>query len=160
MSGVKRKSGSGIYKRTDKMKENMRNARKGQVVWNKGKKLPPHSEETKRKISRSCPKGEDHHNWKGGIFKKNPYKRKLFLNARRRIKKLKAVGSHTQGEWELLKRQYGYTCLACGKSEPHIILTEDHIIPLSKGGSDFIENIQPLCKGCNSKKHTDIINYR
>ena len=73
---------------------------------------------------------------------------------------MEAKGSHTQGEWELLKKQYAYTCPACGKSEPEITLTEDHVIPLSKGGSDYIENIQPLCKSCNSKKHTDITDYR
>lgn len=70
-----------------------------------------------------------------------------------------AVGSHTFGEWENLRKQYGNVCLMCGKSEPQIKLTEDHIIPLSKGGSDFIENIQPLCLSCNVRKHTKVINF-
>jgi 5-methylcytosine-specific restriction endonuclease McrA len=87
------------------------------------------------------------------------YKRKLHLNARRRAKKQNAEGSHTLGEWELLKKQYGFTCLACGDKEPNIVLTEDHIIPISKGGSDYIENIQPLCKVCNSQKHTKVKSY-
>ena len=98
-------------------------------------------------------KGKNSPRYKGG------YERKLYLNRRRRIKKLNAEGSHTFGEWKLLKRQHGYCCPACRRCEPKIKLTEDHIIPLSKGGSDYIENIQPLCKGCNSEKHTKIIKY-
>jgi len=94
--------------------------------------------------------------WKGGI---STYERKLYLNGRRRVKKLNAEGSHTFDEWELLKKQYGYKCPCCGKKEPEIRLTEDHIIPLDRGGSDFIENIQPLCKSCNCKKHTKTYKY-
>lgn len=42
----------------------------------------------------------------------------------------------------------GY-CLFCGSEES---LTIDHIKPVSKGGSDNIENLQCLCWDCNSKK--------
>lgn len=76
------------------------------------------------------------------------------------LKSLDSRGlSHTIGEWENLKKQYGFTCPCCKRSEPTIKLTEDHIIPLSKGGSNLIENIQPLCQSCNSKKSTKIIRY-
>jgi len=127
---------------------------KGHKSWNLGKRW---SGKIRRKISESvskiAPKGKNHPRWKGG------YKNKLMLSKKRRAIKRGALGSHTLGEWELLKIQYGYTCPCCGRSEPDIKLTEDHIIPLSKGGSDNIENIQPLCLSCNCKKHTKIIRY-
>jgi 5-methylcytosine-specific restriction endonuclease McrA len=79
-----------------------------------------------------------------------------FYDKRYKARKRNAEGSHTLGEWETLKAQYNWTCLWCGKSEPEIELTEDHIIPISKRGSDNIENIQPLCRSCNSKKGTKV----
>lgn len=68
-------------------------------------------------------------------------------------------GSFTAGEWELLKEQYGYRCPACGKREPEIKLTIDHVIPIAKGGVNTISNIQPLCGNCNSKKNTQIMSF-
>jgi len=113
------------------------------------------SEEHKKRISEGS-KGPKGSNWRGGIWTPQ---RKLFLDRRRKARKRGAAGSHTQGEWELLKKQYGYTCPACGRSEPEIKLTEDHIIPLDKGGLDYIENIQPLCRSCNSIKSTKVVKY-
>jgi len=79
---------------------------------------------------------------------------------RRRARKAQAEGSHTEAEWEALKARYNFTCLCCGKREPDIILTRDHVISLDTGGNDNIDNIQPLCKSCNSKKSTKSIDYR
>jgi len=98
--------------------------------------------------------GSKHPMWKGGRSQC-----RAFYRARRRNLELSSLGFHTKYEWELLKVQYNWTCPCCGKSEPKIKLAQDHIIPLSKGGSDNIENIQPLCKSCNSSKHTRIIKY-
>lgn len=110
---------------------------------------------------------ENNPNWKGGISKylhnkrwvKKNYEKKLWFNNQRRVSKTGNGGSHTVGEWINLKAQYNWKCPACKRQEPKIKLSRDHIIPLSKGGSDNIENIQPLCKSCNSKKHDKTIRY-
>ena len=109
------------------------------------------SEETKKKMS-IARSGDKNSFWKGGISVFKTHYSEL-----RRARENNAIGSHTQGEWETLKIQYGFKCPCCKKVEPEIKLTRDHIIPLTKGGSHFIENIQPLCKSCNCRKHNKII---
>jgi 5-methylcytosine-specific restriction endonuclease McrA len=52
------------------------------------------------------------------------------------------------------KRLYGSTCLFCGSSEQ---INLDHIIPISRGGSHGIGNLQPLCDNCNSTKYNKTI---
>lgn len=42
-----------------------------------------------------------------------------------------------------------YRCVTCGT---HIDLTCDHIVPESKGGPTTLENLQTMCRPCNSKK--------
>ncbi|MBI5713794.1 MAG: HNH endonuclease [Chloroflexi bacterium] len=78
----------------------------------------------------------------------------------RRARKFVAKGSHKDEEWQNLKSFYNYRCLCCGKQEPEIKLTRDHVVPLTQGGSDSIDNIQPLCTRCNSKKNFKHIDYR
>ncbi len=92
-------------------------------------------------------------------YRKTHKKERVLWNNRRRIRKLNAGGSHTIGEWENLKAQYNWTCPSCNKKESAISLTRDHIVPLVKGGSDNIENIQPLCRSCNAKKYMEIKKY-
>ena len=81
-----------------------------------------------------------------------------FNNRRARI--LQAGGSFTSREWKKLCKHYHHTCLCCGRHEPEIKLTADHVVPLSKGGTNSIDNIQPLCQSCNSSKHRKTIDYR
>lgn len=111
------------------------------------------SEESKKKMSESH-KGPKAYNWKGG------YENRVYHVKKRRITKLGATGSHTQEEWVNLKEEFDFICICCGLEESETTLSEDHVIPLSKGGTDDISNIQPLCRSCNSKKGTKIIDYR
>lgn len=43
----------------------------------------------------------------------------------------------------------GYHCQGCGTAEN---LSIDHIVPWSQGGNNTIENLQVLCRPCNSRK--------
>lgn len=83
--------------------------------------------------------------------KNNRDKVRLYCNNRNSIQR-GSFGKLKQDEWEQIKKDFKYMCAICGKKEPEIKLTIDHIIPVSKGGSNLIENIQPLCRLCNSIK--------
>jgi len=76
---------------------------------------------------------------------------------RRRAAKRGNGGSFTLQEWLNLCEQSGYACLCCREKKP---LTVDHVVPVRAGGTSGIENIQPLCRECNSKKGTRIVDYR
>ena len=65
---------------------------------------------------------------------------------------------HTAAEWEALLAATGHTCLWCGAND--VAMTKDHIVPVSKGGSNAVTNLQPLCKSCNSRKHTKTMDLR
>jgi 5-methylcytosine-specific restriction endonuclease McrA len=43
----------------------------------------------------------------------------------------------------------GFRCVRCGATSP---LAVDHIFPWSRGGEDTLDNLQVLCKPCNSAK--------
>lgn len=138
----------------------MSKAKIGKIYWAKGRKL---STETRNKISLAH-KGRIFTEEQKEINRQAQYKRYKRINPEYQVigrnKRIALNGGfHTNGEWELLKTQYNFTCPACHKIEPEIKLTKDHIISLLRGGSNKIENIQPLCQSCNSKKHTQIIRY-
>lgn len=89
----------------------------------------------------------------------DPASRLVHAHARR-ARERNAEGHYTADEWRKLCKKHRHTCLRCGRSEPEIQLSVDHVIPLSKGGSNGIDNIQPLCRQCNLIKGTKSIDYR
>ena len=69
---------------------------------------------------------------------------------RHRALRLDAAGSFTAREWKALVAFYGGRCAYCGEAGP---VEADHRIPLSRGGTNAIENILPACRICNARKH-------
>jgi 5-methylcytosine-specific restriction endonuclease McrA len=61
-----------------------------------------------------------------------------------------AEGHYSAAEWRALCDWFGAVCLACGKSG--VPLHADHVVAITRGGSNYIENIQPLCGPCNASK--------
>jgi len=67
-------------------------------------------------------------------------------------------GPHFTGpEWRALLFSCGWRCLSCGTGED---LSVDHVVPLSLGGANTIENVQVLCQECNGEKGLAATDYR
>ncbi len=114
-------------------------------------------EEECEKKRQDYQKNPDKYAEKNSSYRKNNPDIIKYHQRKYRNSKFNAEGSYTEEEWELLKKLSGYRCLRCGEL---VKLTRDHIIPLSEGGTDYIDNIQPLCQSCNSIKHTKFTDYR
>lgn len=83
----------------------------------------------------------------------NPDKVVVKAARRRATKRNAPLNDFTAAEWTAMKKHYDYRCVYCGTKSKK--LTQDHIIPLSKGGSHTLSNIVPACFRCNTKKFTN-----
>lgn len=92
------------------------------------------------------------------ILKRSNVKWRKERNAwqRNRNAKVKnSIGSHTAGDIELIRNAQRDKCAMpdcrCDlTSKGHV----DHIMPISRGGSNWPRNLQLLCGSCNHQKHS------
>ncbi len=89
----------------------------------------------------------------------------LLNKASRKLKGYKTVDMDTMQEvieiHKVKRKQFSQTkrtaiynknkgrCAICGKFVPYDVFTIDHVIPLAKGGTNKINNLQCTCKTCN-----------
>ena len=98
---------------------------------------------------------EEKRDYERQYYARNPHIEKAKKHRRRAL--IQAGGSFTSMEFKALCEHYENRCLSCGEVKK---LTPDHVIPLSKGGSNTISNIQPLCLDCNIHKGIQSTDYR
>lgn len=70
---------------------------------------------------------------------------------RRRAREAGAHGTFTWSEFMRIARKFNYCCAYCGVKPER--LDPDHVVPLSRGGSNTPSNLLPTCLMCNSSKN-------
>ncbi len=99
-------------------------------------------------------KSENHkratRNWR----KNNPAMVRVH-DANKRAKRKKAEGKHTLKDVLRIVERQNWKCANCAasvKNGYHV----DHVMPLSRGGSNWPSNLQILCPPCNSRKNAKL----
>ncbi len=81
----------------------------------------------------------------------NPDKSHAYVRAATHKRRIAAGGQgFSTAEWLALLAHHGGSCAYRGGK---ILIEIDHRIPLSRGGSNLIDNILPACRRCNRRKH-------
>lgn len=81
---------------------------------------------------------------------------KLTLKAKRAamsIRRAEFGGARPQLVLKLIERGDPYLCAECSSPDS---ITVDHVVPLSRGGGDELDNLRFLCGPCNSRKRDRI----
>ncbi len=84
----------------------------------------------------------------------DPARRRAEVRRRDHLKK-SAQGFYTEIQWLARLAFYGWRCYLCDcdwSSLDPFDQTIDHVIPISKGGSNWPSNLRPACRSCNSRK--------
>ena len=119
------------------------------------KEHPEERKEYSKKYYKEHPEQRKEYSKK--YYKEHPEQGKIY-DHRRRTRKKGNGGSYTLKEIRKLRKESEGICKGYNR-KPHYVgedkLTIDHIIPVVKGGTNNIENIQLLCKSCNCSKGTN-----
>lgn len=76
-------------------------------------------------------------------------------NRKEHMAAARAIATHTDDEWYQQQMKQRLRCYYCGHQRP---LGKDHKVPVSRGGSDGIDNIVGACWPCNFRKRDKTAN--
>ncbi len=63
-----------------------------------------------------------------------------------------AIGQITPSQWRNLLKRHRFRCFYCRVKLLPANRTLDHKVPLSRGGTNTIDNVVPACRPCNNRK--------
>ena len=79
-------------------------------------------------------------------------------------KSLICSGCGITGQYFALERnkddvspRFHFNLYAKTKNGDEVLITKDHVCPKSKGGSEYIDNMQTMCKVCNEIKTDKVV---
>jgi 5-methylcytosine-specific restriction endonuclease McrA len=79
------------------------------------------------------------------------------LRKRRARKRGAPRNDLTPQQWQEIQAACDYQCVYCQQVFPPWRLEQDHVQPLSKGGSHTVQNVLPACRPCNKKKGNRLV---
>lgn len=75
---------------------------------------------------------------------------------RRRARKANAGGTYNQNDIKLMRKACHNKCYYCGSKFVDDRFHVDHIVPLSRGGTNSLENLVLACPHCNQTKNNKL----
>lgn len=87
----------------------------------------------------------------------NGHETLLANNRNRRARHKGCPGRINRAEWLRLVDQFGSRCAYCAIAFDESNITQDHVVPLARGGMHDITNVVPACRRCNFSKGTKVL---
>lgn len=92
----------------------------------------------------------------GDLVKGNSQRYQTFFTNGCKCVKCGIEGKYFAKEKHFKDRSYHLNLYAVDENGNEVLMTKDHILPHSKGGSDDISNYQTMCEPCNKAKGSKI----
>lgn len=110
-------------------------------------------EEEAKKAAAYYQANKEHHDAVGAAWNANNKPKLAAIQRRRRAKKNAApVNDLSADQWEEILEAFYFRCAYCHKKSKR--LTQDHVTPYARNGSNTLHNVVPCCHACNAKKGT------
>jgi 5-methylcytosine-specific restriction endonuclease McrA len=129
---------------------------KHKAVIRSSRYLKTHSQaqEKKREADRlywDTPRGRERRMLAGARYRHTD-KAKIARKINKHLRRAGYSGRMDWGAWAQKVADLGNVCQLCGRVLREGEVTIDHIVPVSAGGKNNIDNLQPSCLSCNARK--------